>query len=77
MRTVRCFNCSSDKVEYKSDIIVGCCKHKSGEVWHCDNCGEDMVIQTVYSEEPVDVDCPHQNGNDHKCGGCSDCGKNN
>lgn len=88
MRGVHCIHCSSDDVEFKADILVGCCEHKSGEIWHCNNCGEEMTIETVYSDDEFDVNCPHKasdtNGQareGHSCGssknplgGCAGCG---
>lgn len=78
MRTVHCFHCGSDDIEFKADILVGCCEHKSGEVWHCNQCGEEMAIQVVYSDDPAKVDCPHE-GEDHgrgACGACHGCDRN-
>lgn len=71
MRNIHCFHCSSDEVEFKADILVGCCQHKSGELWHCNQCGKDMAIQVVFSEEEANVDCPHGSSEGgHNCGGC-------
>ncbi len=71
LRRVHCIHCSSDDVEYKSDITQGCCETKVGEIWQCNNCGKDMVIQVVYTDDKKEVDCPH-NDADHKCN-CGDC----
>lgn len=68
MRTVHCLKCSSEDVKFIEDIVQGCCEYKTGEVWHCNQCGEDMVIQTVFSDEEKEVDCPHEDGK--SCGGC-------
>lgn len=75
MRAVHCIHCSSEDVEFKADLLVGCCEHKSGEVWHCNTCGGDMVIQTVYSDDPAEADCPHQRQEQvgQACGGCKGC----
>lgn len=87
MRGVHCIHCSSEDVEFKADILVGCCEHKTGELWHCNSCGEEMTIQTVYSDDEMDVDCPHKananaqgsgshpgEGCHNQLGGCAGCG---
>lgn len=75
VRSVHCIHCSSDDVEFKADILVGCCEHKSGELWHCNRCGEDMTMQVVFTDEQEDLHCPHEHGEgDHQCGSCDGCG---
>lgn len=69
MRTLYCPKCSSPDVAYRADILIGCCEHKSGEIWYCNSCGEEMMIQIVYSDDQSEADCPHEKG--VGCG--SDC----
>lgn len=75
MRTVYCIQCNSKDVEYKKDLTHGCCQNQDGEIWHCNNCGEDMFIQVIYSDEEKSKNC---SGQTQKCG-CNllVCDKNN
>ena len=88
MRGINCIHCFSDDVEFKADILVGCCQHKSGEVWQCNTCGKEMIIETVYTDDIVTTECPHKaqdagtghSAHDgcsggHGCEGCENCDK--
>ena len=75
MKKVHCIKCNSADIEYKNDITSGCCQNQTGEIWHCNNCGEDIVIQIIYSDEETSKSC---SGHQQNCG-CKllVCDKNN